>query len=249
MTPERRLQLQEEQQFLLRSLGDLERELSAGDVETDDYEVLKDSYTARAAVIIRELATESDPQPPRRIGWRPLAWSALVLALAVTAGIVVARNTGERLPGQGMNGPIEDGSVSSILVQARAMGMSDIPGVLDLYSRVLAIEPDNVEALTYFGWFTVLSSTQESEASIGAERLQNGLVLLRQATITDATYPDAHCFLGIAFFRFLDDAEAAKPAMTTCLESNPPAEVASLVQGLVGQIDEALTVSSTTSMP
>jgi len=166
--------------------------------------------------------------------------------LAITAGVVVARNTGERLPGQGMTGAIDDGSVSSLLVQARSMGMADIPGVLDLYSRVLAVEPDNVEALTYFGWFTVLSSTQEADASAAATRLQNGMLLLRQATIADETYPDAHCFLGIAFFRFIDDPVAAQPEMTACLDENPPAEVASMVQGLVTQIDDAVAASTTT---
>ena len=246
MTPERRDQLLEEREFLLTSLADLEREFAVGDVDDDDYASLKDSYTARAAIIIRELSDVEQPKVRKRIGWRPFAWSALVVLLAITAGVVVARNTGERLPGQGMTGAIDDGSVSSLLVQARSMGMADIPGVLDLYSRVLAVEPDNVEALTYFGWFTVLSSTQEADASAAATRLQNGMLLLRQATIADATYPDAHCFLGIAFFRFIDDPVAAQPEMTACLDENPPAEVASMVQGLVTQIDDAVAASTTT---
>ena len=246
MTPERRDQLLEEREFLLTSLADLEREFAVGDVADDDYVSLKDSYTARAAIIIRELSDSEQPKVRKRIGWRPFAWSALVVLLAITAGVVVARNTGERLPGQGMTGAIDDGSVSSLLVQARSMGMADIPGVLDLYSRVLAVEPDNVEALTYFGWFTVLSSTQEDDASAAATRLQNGMLLLRQATIADATYPDAHCFLGIAFFRFIDDPVAAQPEMTACLDENPPAEVASMVQGLVTQIDDAVAASTTT---
>ena len=246
MTPERRDQLREEREFLLTSLADLEREFAVGDVADDDYVSLKDSYTARAAIIIRELSDNEQPKVRKRIGWRPFAWSALVVLLAITAGVVVARNTGERLPGQGMTGAIDDGSVSSLLVQARSMGMADIPGVLDLYSRVLAVEPDNVEALTYFGWFTVLSSTQEDDASAAATRLQNGMLLLRQATIADETYPDAHCFLGIAFFRFIDDPVAAQPEMTACLDENPPAEVASMVQGLVTQIDDAVAASTTT---
>ncbi len=248
MTPERRDQLQEEREFLLTSLADLEREFAVGDVADDDYVSLKDSYTARAAIIIRELSDDEQPKVRKRIGWRPIAWSALVLLLAITSGVLVARNTGERLPGQVMTGGIEDDSVSSLLVQARSMGMADIPAVLDLYSRVLSVEPDNIEALTYFGWFTVLSSTQESDASAAATRLQNGMLLLRQATITDSSYPDAHCFLGITFFRFIDDAAAAQPEMVACLEANPPAEVASMVQGLVTQIDDAVT-SSTTSIP
>ncbi len=248
MTPERRNQLLEEREFLLTSLADLELEFAVGDVADDDYVSLKDSYTARAATIIRELSDEDQPKVRKRIGWRPIAWSALVLLLAITSGFLVARNMGERLPGQVMTGGIEDDSVSSLLVQARSLGMSDIPAVLDLYSRVLAVEPDNIEALTYFGWFSVLSSTQEADASAAATRLQNGMLLLRQATIADETYPDAHCFLGIAFFRFIDDPVAAQPEMTACLDENPPAEVASLVQGLATQIDDAV-VALTTTVP
>ena len=246
VTPERRDQLQEEREFLLTSLADLEREFGVGDVAEDDYASLKDSYTARAAIIIRELSDVDQTKVRKRIGWRPIAWSTLVLLLAITSGVLVARNTGERSPGQVMTGGVEDGSVSSLLVQARSMGMGDIPAVLDLYSRVLAIEPDNIEALTYFGWFTVLSSTQEADSDAAVTRLQNGMVLLRQATIADPTYPDAHCFLGITFFRFVDDAASAQPEMTSCLDSNPPAEVASMVQGLVSQIDDAVTASTTT---
>ena len=246
VTPERRDQLQEEREFLLTSLADLEREFAVGDVAEDDYASLKDSYTARAAIIIRELSDVEQTKVRKRIGWRPIAWSALVLLLAITSGVLVARNTGERSPGQVMTGGVEDGSVSSLLVQARSMGMGDIPAVLDLYSRVLAIEPDNIEALTYFGWFTVLSSTQEADSDAAVTRLQNGMVLLRQATIADPTYPDAHCFLGITFFRFVDDAASAQPEMTSCLDSNPPAEVASMVQGLVEQINDAVSASTTT---
>jgi hypothetical protein len=241
----------EEREFLLASLDDLEHEFAAGDVDRADYEALKDSYVARAAAVIREIEShgaadgEKVPEISLRRSRRRILWAALVVMVAVLAGVVVARSTGERAPGMGMNGPIDDGSVSSILVQARSMGMSDLAGTLDLYSRVLAIEPDNVEALTYFGWYSVLSATQEPDAEKGASMLQSGMVLLRQATITDDTYPDAHCFLGIAFFRFLDDPDAARPEIDTCLESNPPAQVLTLVEGLSDQIEAAQSDDTT----
>lgn len=234
---------EEERDFLLRSLDDLERERAAGDVDDGDYASLKDSYIARAAAAIRAVDDEADPVPVRRVGWRAVAWALVVVAVAAGAGMMVARQTGERTAGMGMTGPVDDGSVSSLLVQARSMGMSDMLGTLDLYSRVLAIEPDNVEALTYFGWYTVLTATQQTDVEKGSEVLQSGLVLLRQATVTDDTYPDAHCFLGIAFFRFLDDAEAAAPEIDACLAADPPAQVRSLVDGLATQIASATTTT------
>jgi hypothetical protein len=240
----KRERIEEEKRFLFESLADLEREHAAGDVDEHDYVALKDSYTARAARLIAELDATSDEKSRTRRP-RNIVWAVSVLVLAVVSGVLVANNSGERRTGQVMTGTVDDGSVSSLLVQARSMGMSDIPAVLDLYSRVLAIEPDNIEALTYFGWYSVLSATQESDQARAAERLESGLVLMRQATIADSTYPDAHCFLGITFFRFLDDPQAAEPEIDACLESNPPAEVATLVEGLADQVDEAITGTTT----
>jgi hypothetical protein len=248
VTPEERAIREEERDFLLSSLDDLERERLAGDVTDDDYHALKGSYTARAAAVLRELDdrvsshTSTEPSTPdamtRPRRWKAIVIGAMVVAVAIVAGIVVANSAGERLPGQTMTGTIGDGSVTSLLVEARATGMADIPRAVDLYSQVLAVESDNVEALTYIGWLTVLSATQDqtSDIDIVRERFQSGLVLLRQATVVDDTYPDAHCFLGITFFRFMDDAEAAAPEVQKCLDSNPPAEVAALVEGLAADI-------------
>ena len=251
MEPDERDRLGEERDFLLASLDDLERERAAGDVDDADYASLRDSYVARAAAIIRMLDGEAmgteQPAPkstPRR-STRIAVWTALILVVAAGAGVLVARQAGERLPGQGMTGGGNDGSVSSLLVEARSTGMADTARALDLYSQVLAIEPDNVEALTYFGWYTVLSATsdQTSEDAVVRERFQSGLLLIRQATVTDPTYPDAHCFLGISFYRFLQDAEAAQPEVQACLDSDPPAEVKSLVEGLAKSIADELTGS------
>jgi hypothetical protein len=248
VTPEEREIREEERDFLLASLDDLERERAAGDVTDDDYRSLKESYTARAAAVLRELdadaypATELDESTSRRRSpWRVALVSLVVLALAVGAGITVASSAGERLPGQFMTGSIGDGSVTALLVEARAVGLSDIPRGIELYSDVLAVEPDNVEALTYIGWLTVLSATQDQTSAdeVVRDRFQSGLLLLRQATVVDDTYPDAHCFLGITFFRFMNDAEAAEPEVQRCLESDPPADVKSLVDGLAADIAAA----------
>ena len=167
----------------------------------------------------------------------------VVAVLAVVAGIAVARNSGERRPGQVMTGGSGEASISSLLVEARSLGLGDLQTALGLYAQVLEQEPDNIEALTYFGWLTVLSASQIEDQDLAAARLESGLVLLRQATIVDDTYPDAHCFLGISFFRFLGDAQAAAPEIETCLASDPPAEVATLVEGLASQIEAELAES------
>ena len=50
-----RAALEEERDFLLRSLDDLEREHDAGDIDETDYEGLRDDYTVRAATVLRSL--------------------------------------------------------------------------------------------------------------------------------------------------------------------------------------------------
>ena len=50
-----RAALEEERDFLLASLDDLERERAAGDVDDHDYRTLRADYTARAAAVLRAL--------------------------------------------------------------------------------------------------------------------------------------------------------------------------------------------------
>lgn len=196
----------------------------------------------------RRTSAASDGRIPsggvaRGAALRTVIGLTLAIALAVVAGLAVARNTGDRRPGQGMTGG-GVATVTSLLAEARALGMADLDNALGLYAQVLEQEPNNVEALTYFGWLTVLSASQLEDKALVAERLDSGLLLLRQATIVDATYPDAHCFLGISFFRFLADPAAASPELETCLASNPPSEVAVLVEGLAQEVTDALSEGS-----
>ncbi len=64
--------------------------------------------------------------------------------------------------------------------------------------------------------------------------------LLRAQKI-DNEYPDAHCFLGIVYFRFLNSASLAKPQLDTCKAMNPPEEVQSFVDAIVADVDKALS--------
>ncbi len=59
--------LEEERDFFLRSLRDLEAERAAGDIDEHDYLALRDDYTVRAAQILRQLGgagNEAPPAPP-----------------------------------------------------------------------------------------------------------------------------------------------------------------------------------------
>ena len=53
--------LEQEREFLLRSLDDLDRERAAGDMDEQDYRALRDGYTARAAAVLRALERAQNP--------------------------------------------------------------------------------------------------------------------------------------------------------------------------------------------
>lgn len=60
MDPDRRVALEEERDFLLRSIRDLEAERAAGDIDDADFRTLEADYTARAAEVLRHLEAGED---------------------------------------------------------------------------------------------------------------------------------------------------------------------------------------------
>jgi tetratricopeptide (TPR) repeat protein len=234
--PDRLAELEEERRFLLRSLNDLEREHQAGDVEDDDYRSLKDGYTARAATVIRaiEEGTTAPSRPPRRLG-RIAAWVTAVLAVAVGAGLLVAHFAGQRLPGQTVTGGIAE-DTNSRLAQARSLLGSDPAESLKIYTEVLRVDPDNVEARTYSGWLLSIQAGQRGNEDL----VKQTESLLDQAISLDPQRADAFCFKAIVRFRYLHDPAAAKQALGRCQALHPPSEVAALLGSLSAEIDAAL---------
>ncbi|MFM8871685.1 MAG: tetratricopeptide repeat protein [Actinomycetota bacterium] len=229
----------EERRFLLDSLRDLERERQAGDIDEHDFETLRDDYTARVALLTKQLDAKSGRRSDagNRFGRRAVTVLVVVL-LGLAAGWFVADNSGQRLPGQSATGGIEQ-STATLLSQARLLNFNDPAQAITLYTEVLKIEPDNPEALTYRSWLLALSSREASE-DIKKVALATALTDITRAIEVDNTYTDAFCLLGIINFRFLDDAELAKPPLDKCLAGNPPHEVLGLVNSIVDQVNAAV---------
>lgn len=241
--PDRLAGLEEERAFLLRSLADLEREHAAGDLDDADYEALRDGYTARAAAVLREIAdgrAALAPKRPRRAG-RTVAIVVAVVVAAVAAGAAVAAFSGQRLPGDTATGDIAD-SVNTRLAEARALQGTDPRAAIDRYDEVLALQPDHPEALTYRGWLLVRVGSDALQRGVddGLLLVERGEASLDQAITVAPGYADPHCFKAITRFRFYDDAAGAKPAVDTCLASNPPSVVRDLVANLQEEVDAAL---------
>ena len=231
--------LRHEQQFLLRSLRDLDNEREAGDIDDADYAALRDGYIARTAAITRELKGIESVTPAVQRGWvRRVLVIVCVIAVAAGAGIWVARQSGQRLPGQSASGAIEQSS-SGLLATARQLNFSDPGKAIELYTQVLKLEPDNPEALTYRSWILALTA-RAATGSVKQLALVTAVNDLLRAQKLDNQYPDAHCFLGIVYFRFLNSASLAKPQLDTCRAMNPPKEVQSFVDSIVAEVDKAL---------
>ena len=232
-------ELRDEQQFLLKSLRDLDREREAGDIDEADYLALRDGYIARTAAITRELAGENIQEQETGRRWlRRLLVAVAVVALGVGAGVLVAQQSGQRLPGQSSSGGIEQ-STATLLASARQLNFSDPQKAIELYTQVLRLEPDNPEALTYRSWILALTA-RNSTGTVKQLALTTAVTDLLRAQKTDPEYPDAHCFLGIVYFRFLNNPSLSKPQIDVCKSLNPPASVTSFVNAISSEVDAAV---------
>jgi tetratricopeptide (TPR) repeat protein len=243
--------LEEQRDFLLRSLEDLERERAAGDVDDEDYATLEDDYTARAAAVIRAIEQRraqpaGQPDGPtgqpsagypagstagsaggRRLA-RTAAWAVGVLVFAVLAGVLVAQASGRRDPGGVATGDIRQ-TVATRLNQALTlMAEGDHDEAIERFDVVLASQPTNAEALTYRAWALRLSGEREE-----------GFTALLDAATVAPDYPDAHALLAVVFFQEgLPELAARELEILEGLD--PPAHVRELVGPLADRIDEAL---------
>jgi len=234
-------ELRDERQFLLQSLHDLDRERDAGDIDDLDYTTLRDGYTARAARVITrlnsdEISSRKNPSRPQRR--KMLLIAAVVIVSASGIGWFMATQLGQRLPGQSLSGGIAD-STASLLSQARAINFSDPAKAVDLYSQVLKINPDNIEALTYRAWLIALVSRDATD-DLKILAFATATEDLGHAIAIDPNYADAHCFLGIIRFRIAADAKGAKSELQICQDLNPPVEVKGFVDSIIAEVDAAL---------
>jgi cytochrome c-type biogenesis protein CcmH len=180
-----------------------------------------------------QVSTDTSPTSRRRV----VVVAGLVI-VAVGVGWFVANSAGQRLPGQSSSGGIED-STASLLSQARQLNFSDPQQSIELYSQVLELNPDNVEALTYRSWLVALVA-REAADDVKLLAVVTSLEGLQRAIEIDPRYADAHCFMGIVKFRFAGDAQGARDALDVCEANDPPAEVAGFVDSIRAEVDAAL---------
>jgi tetratricopeptide (TPR) repeat protein len=245
--PDLLVALEEERDFLLRSLDDLDREHDAGDVGDADYQALRDDYTARAAAVIRRIEARNEavaatrPHRPRR---RAIVVGVAVVLLGVMAGVLVAQASGRRAPGEGITGDIRQTSRDLLLTAQQDIGQANAAlrsgdseeavasfrAALDAYDRVLDLSPTNTEALTYKGWLLHQLALLASDPSAGsaAELEREARSLLDQAIEVDPSYPDSRVFRAILARNAGDDARARAD-----LDSLRPGQIPPFMEDMV----------------
>ena len=261
-----RADLEAERDFLLRSLDDLEVERGAGDIDDEAYQQLHDDYTARAAAVLRALGDGVDARPARAgpSARRRVLVVAGVAAFAALAGVALAFALGARLPGQTSSGNHQAGGavppstaqrtralevavarnpsdVTSRLLLAQYLEAgNNLPGALQQYDAILALQPTNAVAKAQEG--RVLYLTAASGSASQAAYL-DGLarVDLDQAIELDPQYADAHFFRAIVLAYEYQDNAGAQDDLQHYLVLAPNGQFADQARSLLAQVTDALT--------
>jgi tetratricopeptide (TPR) repeat protein len=218
LDPDELALLEEQRDHLLASLDDLEREYAAGDMDEVDYAALKDDYTVRAADVLRAIDERhrvlQQPRTPVRRG-RTLAIALGVLAFAVLAGILVARNAGQR-GDNAITG--STGTMRERLATCQTVSFQDPAGGVDCYAEILDEAPEHLEALTYQGW-----------AYVRDDRVVEGSANFDRVVELDPTYADVRVFRASVAARDEDFATAAAE-LDTFYANDPSAAAVQVLQ-------------------
>ena len=256
--------LDDEREFLLRSLDDLDAEHAEGNIDDVTYARLRDDYTARAARVLHQLdgdVVEAEPKPAVRAARRVLTGTAVVV-FAVIVAIALAYGLGARLPGQTITGQqstsraqqsaaaaglrrlraavktTPDDPAAHLALARALMGAQDQPDALTEFSEAARLDPKNPEPFTYSAWLIRLQGFPDQ-----------ALQLLDKAIEVDPQYADARAFKGIILFRDKHDPEGAIAQFQRYLVRAPDSPLAPRVRTLLAQAVEAGRTTSTTSTP
>ena len=244
LDPDELAALEEQRDFLLRSLADLDREHDAGDLEDDDYQTLKDDYTARAADILRaidERRAAFDQARPERSRGRTVAWMVAVALFAIVSGFVVAGALGSRKAGESSSGGISVAQTGTQRANACIPKMQTDPqAASDCFEKILAEDPANVVALTWSAWQLSLSADNFSEVDARTAKAL-AAVRLDAAVESDPRYSYARAFRAIVAYRNgrYDDAETY---LQEFKDNDPAADAAAIIDqmGLEANLAKAL---------
>ncbi len=245
LSPDRLAALEEERDFLLRSLDDLDAEHSAGDLDDADHAALRDDYTVRAAAVIRSIEDHQSELSAKRAEHasptRRWAWIIGTAAGAVLAGILLAQTAGERGVGDSLTGALPE-SIRDQVLQCQQLGTQGGEGLqesLSCFDAVLDQDPNNVEALTYRAWYLSLVAVSANDQGFddsAAELYDAAAAQLDRAIEVDPSFPDAHAFRAVVADR-LGDPDRACAELAALGELDAPPMMGQLTASLDERLD------------
>jgi tetratricopeptide (TPR) repeat protein len=230
--------LEDEREFLQRSLDDASREHAAGDLSDADLRVLVARDRHRLAEVEAELAalgprrqakptTESTgPAPGTRMsGWRRVVIVAACFLIAAGAVILVIHARHPRQPGQSSSGGVTLSQAQEIVQQLnQAQGLSfqgKILQSLKLYDKVLAEDPTNIDAMSNAGWLTWTTGFDSHVPKITADGRAE---IERSVKLSPNSY-GGHLFLGLVLANQDNNYSAAVTQFNDFVFDNPPASL------------------------
>lgn len=249
--------LESERDFLLRSIADLESERQAGNLDAEQYQSLRDDYTARAAAVLRSIdeGVDARPVPPPVPLRRKVLFGLGVLGFAAAVAVLLAGALGPRRPGQTVTGNAQVSSPdraasdsqrrtalqrqvaahpddpAAHLAYARFLLESgDVPEALQEFDTTAKLDPSNAQAHAYAGWIVFLAARDDPKA---ASLTDGALRRLDAALAAEPDYPDAHFFRGMVLLRGKNDPKGAVPEFERYLALAPGGPEASQVQQLL----------------
>ena len=257
---EERVGLADERGFLLASLDDLEAERAAGDLTEPDYLALRAGYERRVVDVLSALAADSpDPEegaplvatkPARgergeqRRRIRRVVAVLAVAGVALGAGFVVDGSAGNRLPTQTITGSVPP-AIGNELVDAQdALVKGNELQALKLFQAVLVVQPDEPEALAYWGWIVANSGVASGNRLL----IARGIASMEAAVRADPSYPDAHLLLGLARLGSSDPA-AAVVELRRYLALNPSPQDTQAAKAALAKAETAVAAQSHQGSP
>jgi tetratricopeptide (TPR) repeat protein len=156
----------------------------------------------------------------------------VVAVIAVGAGIGVAAWSGSREPGEQVSGRTVSSSEQQLAQAAQLAGDGKLDEAIAAYQAVLDENPEDVEALTYFGWLLRNVGVSQEDDQLH----DSGVHLIERATQLEPTYPEAWFFRGIIYLRDEDERDKAVDALRLALANDPIPEVESAARELLAEI-------------
>ena len=139
--------LEEERDFLLRSLDDLDREYVSGELTDREFGTLRDDYTRRVAAVVRSLAETQPGEVPVAISGKFWRWFVVLVSVGVLSGFALAQFSGLRAPGETISGEVDRSPRSRLLNAEQLFFADELEAARAAIEEILRDSPDFSGAL------------------------------------------------------------------------------------------------------